>query len=122
MYTRSSSVRKGNENPSYYDIYESRALALDDIVTKNDILHIQMTEVPKAYYTTMKSRKGLQLGFYNSLLQITERNNGMVFDLDTLEEVDYIENIDQMQEPDAMINTGFIMFTSRDVFGEKETF
>ena len=64
----------------------------------------------------------LQLGFYNSLLQITERNNGMVFDLDTLEEVDYIENIDQMQEPDAMINTGFIMFTSRDVFGEKETF
>ena len=28
-------------------------------------------------------------------MQITERNNGMIFDLDSMQEVDFIENIDQ---------------------------
>ena len=31
-------------------------------------MHIQMTEVPKAYFTTLKSRKGLKLNFYDNLL------------------------------------------------------
>ena len=53
-----------------------------------------MTELPKAYYTTLRSRKGLELSFYNNLLQITERNHGMIFDLDSMKEVHAIENID----------------------------
>ena len=54
-----------------------------------------MTEVPKAYYTTLKNREGLKLHFYDNLLQVTERNHGMIFDLDELQELGAaIENID----------------------------
>ena len=59
-----------------------------------------MTEVPKAYYTTLRSRKGLELSFYDNLLQITERNHGMIFDLDSMKEVKAIEHIDKMSNPD----------------------
>ena len=34
--------------------------------------------------------------YYSNLLQNTERNNGMIFDLDSMDEVDSIENIDQL--------------------------
>ena len=43
-----------------------------------------------------------------------ERNHGMIFDLDSMKEVQAIENIDQMQDPDDMVNTGFIMSTSKN--------
>ena len=74
-----------------------------------------MTEVPKAYFTTVKNVNGLDMEYYSNLLQITERNNGMIFDLDTtpIQEVDVIENIDQLQPLDTMVNTGFIMSSSR---------
>ena len=64
------------------------------MVEEEDIKHVQMTEVPKAYFTTLKSRKGVKLYFYDNLLQITESNHGMIFDLDSLKEVHAIENID----------------------------
>ena len=41
-----------------------------------------MTEVPKAYFTTIKSRIGRKLDFYSNLLQVTGRLNGMIYDLD----------------------------------------
>ena len=53
-----------------------------------------MTEVPKAFFTTVKKRKGLEMEFYDNLLQITERNHGIIFDLDSLNEVQAIEEID----------------------------
>ena len=53
-----------------------------------------MTEVPKAYFTTMKSISGLDMTYYSNLLQITERSNGMIFDLDSMQEVNSVENID----------------------------
>ena len=42
-----------------------------------------MTEVPKAYFTTAKLNEGLDVTYYDNLIQITERGNGMIFDLDT---------------------------------------
>lgn len=55
--------------------------------------------------------------FYNSLLQITVRSHGIIFDLESknIREVDSIESIDQLQNPDAIVNTGFIMSASQDV-------
>lgn len=55
-----------------------------------------MTELPKAYFTTQKSINGLAMTYYSNLLQITERNNGIIFDLDSMEEVESIENIDEL--------------------------
>jgi len=40
----------------------------------------------------------------------------MIFDLDSspIQEVSSIENIDSFQDPDATLNTGFIMSTSKN--------
>ena len=83
------------QSDAHVQVYESRGLRIDTMVLKSDIKHIQMTEVPKAYYTTLRSRTGLKLTFYDNLLQITERNHGMIFDLDSMREVHAIEYIDQ---------------------------
>ena len=53
-----------------------------------------MTEVPKAYFTTIKSRDGLKMTFYDNLLQITERNHGVIYDLESMKEINSIEQID----------------------------
>ena len=51
------------------------------------------------------------------------RSHGMIFDLDDpIEEVQAIENIDMMQDPDTMVNTGFIMSTSTSDIWEGEKF
>ena len=84
----------GLEEQQYYQKYPSRALPIHKLVEKSEIKHIQMTEVPKAFFTTVKKRKGLEMEFYDNLLQITERNHGIIFDLDSLNEVQAIEEID----------------------------
>ena len=56
-----------------------------------------MTEVPKAYFSTIKSRNNLEMEFYSNLLQVTVGSHGTIYDLETSEkitEVDSIENID----------------------------
>ena len=55
-----------------------------------------MTEVPKLYFTTIKNRRKRDLEFYDSLLQITVRSHGIIFDLQspTMKEVHSIESID----------------------------
>jgi len=60
--------------------------------------------------------------YYSNLLQITERNNGMIYDLQTtpVQEVDSIENIDQLLPPDEMVNTGFIMSSSKTGYEEEK--
>ena len=60
--------------------------------------------------------------FYSNLLQITARNNGMIYDLDSMQEVNAIENIDQLQDPDSMVNSGFIMSTSWEDTFEDQTY
>ena len=46
----------------------------------------------------------------------------MILDLDTLTEVQTIEAIDSIQDPDHMVDTGLRMFTSRtDVEDDKKT-
>lgn len=48
----------------------------------------------------------------------------MIFDLEpaTITEVDAIENLDQMQSPDEMVNTGFIISTSKREESEEKKF
>ena len=60
--------------------------------------------------------------FFSNLLQVTERSNGIIFDLDSLDEIGAIENLDQLQNPDKMVNTGFIMSSSRPMFEDEYNF
>ena len=46
----------------------------------------------------------------------------MIFDLDDVLEVQAIENIDMMQDPNIMVNTGFIMSASTSDVWEGEKF
>ena len=95
--------------------FTCKALSIDKMTRKALIEHIQLTDVPNAYYTTIKSRKpDNSLEFHNNLLQVTIGTNGMIFDLDSphLEEVTSIENIDMISDPDECTNTGFIMSLS----------
>ena len=73
-----------------------------------------MTEVPKAYFKTIKSRERSGIDFYKNILQVTVRCNATIYDLDSMIEVDSIESIDMLQDPDASINTGFIMSSSSE--------
>ena len=51
---------------------------------------------------------------------MTVGTNGIVFDLDSspIKEVDSIENIDQLSQPDSCINSGFIMSISHNAYHE----
>ena len=76
-----------------------------------------MTEVPKAYYTTIKPGKGKEkIEFYDNLLQITVRSTAIHLALDNEipDEISYIEHIEQLQDPDKAVNSGFIMSSSKD--------
>ena len=58
-----------------------------------------MTEVPKAYYTTIKPGKGKEkIEFYDNLLQITVRSTAIHLALDNEipDEISYIEHIEQL--------------------------
>ena len=68
------------------------------MLPREDMDHIQMTEVPKAFFSTIRQRDGFKLKFFDNLLQVTIRSHGMIFNLDTnpIEEVDSIEDIDQL--------------------------
>ena len=77
-----------------YQMYVARPLFLQEIVGKRDIGHIQLTEVPKAYFSTQKSISASKMTFFSNLLQVTERSNGIIFDLDSLDEIGAIENLD----------------------------
>lgn len=81
----------GEQQPKSKFEYKSWALSLEDMVDLENLKHIQMTEVPDAYFTTMKQMTGKKIQYYDNLLQITIHNHGMIFDLDSLEEVDAIE-------------------------------
>lgn len=111
----------------FYKEYKSICISIDKMTRKVWIPHIQLTEVPKAYFTTIKARKtGKQREFYNNLLQVTIGTNGMIYDLDSLiphpKEVDSIEGIDQLMRPDTYVNTGFIMSISHNETRDEITF
>ena len=81
---------------SLYKEFEAKALPINDIVSRTDMAHIQLTEVPKSYFSTIKNRVGKKMSFYSNLIQITARGNGIIFDLDSfpIAEVSTIEAID----------------------------
>ena len=84
----------GIEN-SMISAFQSKMLSIHLLANQlGDIEHIQMTEVPKGYFTTIKSRIKEGMLFYNNILQVTVRSHGMIYDLDSLREVDSIESID----------------------------
>ena len=84
---------------------------------------IQLCEVPKSYSSNIKSRSAdNKIEFYDNLLQVTIGTNGMIFDLDSspIKEVESIENIDALMQPDTFVNTGFVMaicYNHRDTVG-----
>ena len=85
--------------------------------------HIQLTEVAKANFTTVKVMKSNnRMEFYDNLLQVTIGNDGMIFDLDSepIMEVNSVENIDQLAKPDSFTNTGCIMSISTNALHEGE--
>ena len=94
----------GNQNEAggqynlLYTKFTSVCISLADMLPKEDMDHIQMTEVPKAFFSTIQQRDGFKLKFFDNLLQVTIRSHGMIFNLDTnpIEEVDSIEDIDQL--------------------------
>ena len=84
----------GIDNPMISAI-QSRMLSIHLLASHlGDIDHIQMTEVPKGYFTSIKSRIKEGMQFYNNILQVTVRSHGMIYDLYSLREVDSIESID----------------------------
>ena len=103
-------------------MYKSCALNFEQMVDGKDVAHIQLHEVPKTSHLTRKSMEGIHLSFYDNLLQISERWNGMVYDLDSMKEVYSIENIDQLQDPDKIVHPGFIISTSKFESFEEEIF
>ena len=91
------SIDSSNQsNNSLYTQMKGIALPINEIVSRTDIPHIQLSEVPKSYFTTIKKRIGKHMEFYSNLLQITVRGNGMIFDLDSypISEVLTMEAID----------------------------
>ena len=66
------------------------------MVKSKDLKHIQMKEVPKAYHTTIKEKKGNTILFYQDLLQISVRTNAIliVLDKETPKEISQIEQMD----------------------------
>ena len=66
--SRINLVQGNNEKDKSVEAYTSKALNIRMIVKKADKSHIQMTEVPKAYFTTIKSITGLDMTFYSNLL------------------------------------------------------
>ena len=59
--------------------------------------------------------------YYNNALQITIRNQAIIYDLDEGStdnqdiEVNYLENIEQLLDPEKFVNTGFVTATSTGV-------
>ena len=65
------SLLKDNAKSStdlFYSTIRSRGLNIVNMVLKSDVDHIQMTEVPKAYFTTLQSQSNMHTTFYDSLL------------------------------------------------------
>lgn len=89
---------------------------------KSEVGTVLLDEIPRSFYSNIKKRDELKISFYQNLLQYTVRNRAMILDLDTLTEVQTIEAIDSIQDPDHMVDTGLRMFTSRtDVEDDKKT-
>ena len=103
--------------------YKSICLSIDKMTRKVMVPHIQLTEVAKANFTTVKTMKSNnRMEFYDNLLQVTIGNDGMIFDLDSepIMEVNSVENIDQLAKPDSFTNTGCIMSISTNALHEGE--
>ena len=82
--SKNDSISVNEDYETFYTQKESSRLNLALMLEQSDDLeYIQMTEIPKGYFTTINGRTGRQLEFYDNLLQITMRAHGMIFCLDT---------------------------------------
>ena len=84
------------------------------VESPEDQEHVQMIEVPKAQFSTIKEQTGHHYKFYSNVLQISVRNSAILVALDDEypSEISYVENIDLLQDPDKLVNSGFMLSSS----------
>ena len=83
-----------------------------------------MTELPKAYFKTIKDKKDNKIEFYQDVLQITVRANAILISLDSTNpsEISYIDSLDQIQDPEKSVNSGFMLSSSKyDIWQDKKS-
>jgi hypothetical protein len=96
-----------------------RFIPLGDWIKKGDHEHLHMHHVPRSSHWHIKSRiQGCkEMSYYENLLQISFRNQAVIYDLDhpdSCEEVEFIYNTDQFVDLDNYVNTGFTQSVSYD--------
>ena len=63
--------------------FDSFCISLNKLVGQADLEHIQMNEIPRAFFTCIKERDELDFTVYSNLLQVTVRSHAMIYDLDS---------------------------------------
>ena len=106
-----------NENDPIDPNQKERCISFKSILTDpEDKKFMTFSRVPATSFQTMKSETEV----YGNLLEVVVRNMTYLFDLDTedLKEVNFVESIDQLADPDKFVNTGTnnqIVYTVRGV-------
>ena len=64
----------------------------------------------------MKGKEDNRIKFYQDVLQITVRSSAILIALDGLTpvEISQIENMDQLQDPEKSVNSGFVLTSSQN--------
>ena len=100
---------------------------------KKDSEHVIMSHIPHNSIQNYKTRGNCQarLNRYGFLLQVIIRDKATIFDLhyiggngnlyvaqrqakSGIPEINYLENIDQLTNPQRFVNTGFMLATSNE--------
>ena len=100
---------------------------------KEDNDHVMLWHIPHNSFINYKPRGNVKprINRYNNLLQVTVRNQAIIYDLDYLNskgkkyfelrnlktgipEVNYLEHVDQFTNPNKFVNTGFFNAFSID--------
>jgi len=100
-----------------------RFIMLNQWMKKPDLDHLHMYHVPRSSHWHVKSRiQGCkEMSYYENLLQISIRNQAVIYDLDhpdANEEVKFIYNTGQFVDLDNYVNIGFTQTVSYD--GEED--
>ena len=96
-----------------------RFIKLNQWMGKKDLPHLHLYHVPRSSHWHVKSRiQGCkEMSYYENLLQISIRNQAVIYDLDhpdASEEVKFIYNTGQFVDLDNYVNTGFTQTVSYD--------
>ena len=87
---------------------------IDDI----DIKYVNFFQVPPSYFQSIKLlRTGRDMDLYENILQVVVRNQSVIFNLDENDrgkplEINFIDDFEQLMDPDTLVNTGIVHSTS----------